>query len=86
MNSNPRQYGRATAEGVLGGYGASALMAVLLGLIAKKKPGAISKEMFSGAVGAGAGAGVAAGAVHGWQSAKIPAMEKLRLASELMTR
>lgn len=69
--------GRTALEGGLGGYGGSALMALLAGLISKKVPGSIGAKGIGAMIGAGGGAGAVAGGLHGFSKAKGNAKARL---------
>lgn len=83
LSANPgamdyaRVGGRTALEGSVGGYGGSALMAALLGLIGRRFGATINPSMFAGLT-AGAGTmGAMAGGAHGFQAARSNAKARL---------
>lgn len=69
--------GRTALEGSLGGYGAGALTSLLMGLVAKRFPGAVGSGLARGLVGGMTGLGAAAGGMHGYGSAMANARQRL---------
>ena len=78
--------GRTALEGAGGGYGAGALTALLLGLLAKKFPGVISSGAARGLTAGMAGAGAVAGGSHGFDAAVDNTRRRLNPLLELQHR
>lgn len=69
--------GRTALEGGLGGYGSGAITSLLMGLIAKKFPGAVGGGLARGLVGGMSGLGAAVGGMHGYGAAMNNARQRL---------
>jgi len=69
--------GRTALEGGLGGYGSGAITSLLMGLVAKRFPGAMGSGLARGLVGGMSGLGAAAGGMHGYGAAMANARQRL---------